>query len=433
MDNLIADVIGDIALVLILSSIFGWLARRCGQPAVIGQIIAGIALGPSLLGHLPGNLTTRFFPPTVLPYLSVIAQVAVAIFMFGVGYELDLRTFRNNYRPALLVAVSALLVPMLLGAGSVPLLKSNYAGLGQADFSHSFILFMGVATSITALPVLAAIMRERGISGTVAGATATMAAGLMDVAAWIVLAAALVGTTDKPGRPWPITLLLIAAFALVMILGIRPAVGWWIRRPGAVLANQVPIALALTLASAWVTASLGLHPVFGGLLAGFAMPRKDGNPDPDILRAMDSASSLLLPLFFVVTGLSVNLGALDGSAVLLIVVLTAVACLGKIVPGYFGSRVGGLDRKDSATMGALVNTRGLTELIALNLGLDAGLITERLFTVLVAMAVLTTLMTAPMLTLIRPRTAAVAARDPEQPAPNPVPGEAPRPVPGDGR
>ncbi len=425
MDNLIADVIGDIALVLVLSSIFGWIARRLGQPAVIGQILAGIVLGPSVLGHLPGDLTSRFFPATVLPYLSVIAQVAVAIFMFGVGYELHMRSFRENYRPALLVAVGALLVPMALGAGSVPLLRSSYARLGQSDFSHSFILFMGIAVSITALPVLAAIMRERGISGTVAGSTATMAAGVMDVVAWIVLAAALVGTTAKPGRPWPVTLLLISVFALVMLLGIRPALGRWIRRPGSVLASQVPLALALTLFSAWVTASLGLHPVFGGLLAGFAMPRKDGNPDPDVLRALDSASSLLLPLFFVVTGLSVNLGALNGTAVLLIVVLTAIACLGKIVPGYFGSRLGGQDRKDSATVAALVNTRGLTELIALNIGLDAGLINDRLFTVLVSMAVLTTLMTAPMLRLIHPRTAPVSPSER-------VPSE-PRPVPGDGR
>ncbi|HET9895058.1 MAG TPA: cation:proton antiporter [Streptosporangiaceae bacterium] len=423
MDNLIADVIGDIALVLVLSSIFGAIARRCGQPAVVGQILSGIALGPSILGRLPGGLTARFFPVQVLPYLGVIAQVAVAIFMFGVGYELTVRSFRDNYRPAVLVAIGALFVPMLLGAGTVPALRSSYARLGQSNFSHSFILFMGVATSITALPVLAAIMRERGISGTVAGATATMAAGIMDVIAWTVFAAALVGTAAKAGRPWPVTLLLVSLFALVMLLAVRRVLGWWIRRPGSVLANQVPAALALTLASAWVTASLGLHPVFGGLLAGFAMPRKDGNPDPDVLRAMDSASSLLLPLFFVVTGLSVNLGALGGAAVLLILVLTAIACLGKIVPGYIGSRLGGHDRKDSATMGALVNTRGLTELIALNIGLDAGLISGRLFTVLVSMAVLTTLMTAPMLSLIRPRTALSSPGQPEPSEPRTVPGE----------
>jgi Kef-type K+ transport system membrane component KefB len=407
MNNLIADVIGDIALVLVLSSLFGAAARKCGQPAVIGQILAGIALGPSLLGHLPGGLTSRLFPPVALPYLSVIAQVAVAIFMFGVGYELNMKSSRQGYRTAVLVGVSALVIPLALGSGSVLLLRSSYAGVGQVNFSHSFILFMGVATSITALPVLAAIMRERCISGTVLGATATLAAGIMDVSAWIVLAAALVGTSAKSGRAWPVTLLLIAGFAAVMLLAVHPALRWWIRRPGSVLANQLPVALALTLASAWVTASLGLHPVFGGLLAGFVMPSRDGTPDPDVLRAIDDAAGALLPLFFVVTGLSVNFGALNRTAFLLIVVLTLVASLGKLGPGYVASRLGGYDRTDAATMAALVNTRGLTELIALNLGLDSGLISGRLFSVLVAMAVLTTLMTAPLLSLIHPRTTAV--------------------------
>lgn len=413
MDNLIADVIGDAALVLVVSSLLGAVARRLGQPAVIGQIVAGILFGPSLLGRLPGHLSKHLFPHAALPYLSVISQIAVAMFMFVVGYELNRKSFRNAYRPAILVAIGALLVPMLLGGGSALVFKSAYLSLGVHQVNHSFVLFMAVATSITALPVLAAIMRERGISGTTAGITATTASGLMDVTAWIVLAAALVGTASNTGRPWPETLGLIVAFGAFMLLVVGPVLRWWNSQPRAVLANQLPVALALTLGSAWVTASLGLHPVFGGLLAGLTMPgNKDGTPDPDVLRPMEDVSGVLLPLFFVVTGLSVNIGAFGRNSILILVLVFAIATIGKLVPGYLGARSGGLDKKDSATVAALVNTRGLTELIALNIGLSSGLLSTQLFSVLVVMAVLTTLMTSPLLTLIKPVTMKPRARNP---------------------
>ncbi len=404
MDILIADVIGDVALILVVSSLLGAVARRCGQPTVVGQIAAGILLGPSLLGRLPGHLTGRLFPHAALPYLTVISQVAVTIFMFVVGYEMDWGSCRRLYRPTLMVAVGALVVPLGLGCGAALIFRSGFAALGQSGFSHSFILFMGVAVSITALPVLAALIRERGIAGTTAGLTATSAAGIMDVAAWLVLAAALLGTADKPGRPLPVTLTLITGFVVLMLLVVRPALGRWVRRPGAVLANQLPVALALTLGSAWVTSWLGLHPVFGGLLAGFAMPSKDGTPEPDVLRPMEEVSGVLLPLFFIITGLSVNVGTLDSTALMMLAVLFTIASVGKIGPAYAASRVGGLARKDAATVAMLVNTRGLTELIALNVGFSAGLISHRLFNVLVLMAVLTTIMTVPLLRLIRPAT-----------------------------
>jgi K+:H+ antiporter len=397
MDNLIADVIGDVALVLVVSSLLGALARRCGQPTVIGQILAGILLGPSVLGRLPGHLTTRLFPHAALPYINAIAQIAVAIFMFVVGYELNREYFRRTYRPAIMVAAAALIVPMILGAGLPFVFRPGFRAVGQPDLSRSFALFMGVAVSITALPVLAAIMRERGISGTTAGITAAVAAGIMDVAAWIVLAAALVGTSGGQSRPWPAMLLLITGFALIMLTAVRPALRWWTRRPGTVPAGQLTVALVLTLGSAWVTASLGLHPVFGGLLAGLTMPGKDGSPDADVRRLMENVSGVLLPLFFVVTGLSVNMGTLSKMAFVMLAVLFSLATAGKVGPAYLAARAGGLAPKDGVTVALLVNTRGLTELVALNVGLSAGLIGQRLFSVLVLMAVLTTVMTAPLL------------------------------------
>jgi Kef-type K+ transport system membrane component KefB len=406
MDSLTARVIGDIALVMVVSSLLGILVRRCGQPKVIGQILAGILLGPSLLGALPGHMTAHLFPPGVLPFLTVLAQVAVVVFMFVVGYELDISSLGRKGAAVPLVAAAALLVPIGLGSGVAAAVPHAFAALGETRPGHSFVPFMGVAVAITALPVLAAIVRERGIAGTVAGVTATSAAGIMDVAAWLVLAAALVGTANPPGRPWPLTLGLLTVFVAFMVLCVRPAVRWWITRKASFARNQLVIALVLAMGSAWVTASLGLHPVFGGFLAGLTMPGADGTPDADVLRPMEEVGDLLLPLFFVVTGLSLNVGDLNGAAFALLGVVCVIAIAGKLVPAYAASRLGGLSPRDSAGVAALVNTRGLTELIVLNVGLNAHVINQRLFTVLVLMALITTLGTSPLLSLIRlPKTA----------------------------
>lgn len=353
------------------------------------------------MGRLPGHVTSRLFPPAALPTLTVLSQVAVVVFMFAVGYELDRRSLQRRRRLVPLVAASALLVPMLLGSGTALIFRSRFAALGQQHISHSFVLFMGVAVSITALPVLAAIVRARGIAGSTAGVTAVSAAGIMDVAAWLVLAAVLVGGRQRPGRPWPVTLLLISCFAVIMLLAVRPALRWWISRPRAVLSSQLPVAFALALGTAWVTASLGLHPVFGGFLAGLTMPSAAGSPDAEVLRPMEEIGGLLLPLFFVVSGLSLNVGALDGTAFLLLAIVCTIASAGKLGPAYVTSRLSGLSPRDSATVAVLVNTRGLTELIVLNVGLNAGLIGERLFSVLVLMALIMTAATAPLLSLIR--------------------------------
>lgn len=400
MDVLIADVIGDIALVMFASWLLSGVARRVGQPAVVGQLIAGILLGPSALGRLPGHLTSRLFPHAVLPSLNALAQVSIVIFMFVVGYELDRRSLRTGRRAAVLVAAAALVVPMGLGTGAATIFRSSFAALGQPHFGHASIAFMGVAVSITALPVLAAILRERNIVGTVAGVTATTASGIMDGLAWLVLAVVVAGTAHNHGRPWAETLLLISGFAVAMLLLVRPALRWLLGRRRAVLMERLPIAMMLALGSAWVTASLGLHPVFGGFLAGLTMAGSGGSPDADVLRPMDDASRALLPLFFMVTGLSVNIGALNGHAFIVLALVCAIASAGKLIPAYLAARVGGLPPDDSRAVAVLVNTRGLTELIALNVGLAAGLISDQLFSVLVLMAVIMTVATGPLLTLI---------------------------------
>jgi Kef-type K+ transport system membrane component KefB len=425
VDAIIAHIIGEIALVFVLSSLLGVVAQRLGQPRVIGQILAGILLGPTLLGQLPGHLTSHLFPKATLLPISVLANVAVVIFMFVVGYELDLRSLRGTRRAAPLVAAGALLIPMALGMAAVFVFRPGFEALGGPHHpSRSFVLFIGVAVSISALPVLASIVRERGIAGTTAGITATAAAGIMDALAWLVLAAALVGTGHKPGRPLAVTAVLIVAFAAAMLAIVRPGLRWWIRRQRSLLSNQLLIAVALALGSAWVTAALGLHPVFGGFLAGLTMPSLDGSPDESVLRPLEEAANLLLPLFFVVTGLSLNIGSLGGEAFAMLALVCVIASAGKAGPAYVASRAGGLAPRESAAVAALVNARGLTELIALNVGLADGIIGRKLFSVLVLMALIMTVLTAPVLAWIRlPRPAAPepepvpAARQPAYPQP----------------
>jgi Kef-type K+ transport system membrane component KefB len=293
---------------------------------------------------------------------------------------------------------------MALGCGAVLVFKGRFEALGQTHFNAAFVLYMGIAVSITALPVLAAIVRERGIAGTVAGTTAMSAAGLMDVAAWLVLAAVIADAAHKPGRSFTATLLLFACFLAAMLLVVRPALRWWMGRRSSVLSNKLPVALALALGGAWVTASLGLHPVFGAFVAGLTMPSEDGTPDAEVLRPLEEVGGLFLPLFFAVTGLSLNVGTMGGAAFVMLALVCVIAGAGKLGPAYAASRLGGLRSGDAAVVAVLVNTRGLTELIALNIGLSAGLIGERLFTVLVVMALLTTLATAPLLTLVQART-----------------------------
>jgi Kef-type K+ transport system membrane component KefB len=404
-----ATVIGDIALVLLVSSLLSVLARLCGQPMVIGQILTGVLLGPSLLGRLPGHLTAHLFPRTVLPSLTALAQVAVVIFMFTVGYELDFGAIRGRGRAVPLVATFALAVPMGLGIACVLLYRSGFAAVGEPHDGRSFVLFMGVAMSITAMPVLASIVRERGLAGTTAGAVATAVAGIMDVLAWLVLAAALIGTAQHGRFSWPETLLLTAGFVAAMLLVVRPALTWWTGQSQSLLANPVPIAFALALGSAWVTATLGLQPVFGGFLAGLTLRGRNRVPDADVVLSMERAADLFLPLFFIVTGLSLNIADIHADALILLVLIFLIASAGKLGPAYAASRLSGLPPRQSATVAALVNTRGLTELIALNVGLQAGLINQRLFTVLVLMALLTTLMTGPLLSVIRPCRVSVPA------------------------
>lgn len=406
LDLIVTHVVAAIAVILGLSYFFGQISRRLGQPEVIGQLFIGIALGPSLLGHLSSGVEHALFPASITAYLYVTAQVALVLFLFAIGYELNMRMLRLVRGAVSVVSVSAFVVPMSLGAASAYVFSDWYRAAGESRVrTGSFVLFMGVAVSITAVPVLAAIIRERGIAATPAGVTAMTSAALIDVWGWLTLGGVLVmaSASSSTHRPWPATVLLLTGYVLVMVFPVRRALQYWMSRPKAVLADKVPIAVAVAMGSAWATAALGLHVIFGAFFAGVIMPRQaSGGPDADLLRPIQDIGRLLLPVFFVVSGLSANVSLLRASDFALFAVICVIAVAGKVGAGFLGARATKASVRDSAVIGVLLNTRGLTELIALNVGLQAGIIHQRLYTVLVLMALLTTAATGPLLTLIRP-------------------------------
>ncbi|MFF3374954.1 cation:proton antiporter [Streptomyces sp. NPDC002680] len=435
-DSTTAAVLAAIAVAAFACALFGAVARGLRQPPVIGQILAGIALGPSLLGRLPGDPTASLFPAHVLPYLAMLGQVAVTVFMFSVGHELTAHRRQAAGRAVIAVAIGALVVPMCLGAAMAVLGRARFGAAGEPQAgSGTFVLFMAVAVSVTALPVLAAIVRDRALDGTRAGTVALASSGLMDAVAWLALAAITLGATTSDGRrSWiqqvGLRLVLLLVLAALLLGVFRPLLSRWMRDP-ATAPYHLPVAFALAAGAAAATTALGLHAVFGGLLAGAAMPHphegrepsagqnsgpgSDRAPVPFLAASIHAVESLLLPLFFITTGLALDVGSLRPGDFVLLAVICVTACAGKLGGGYLGARFGGLARQPSATVAALLNTRGLTELIALNLGLASGIIHIRLFTVLVLMALITTLMTSPLLSALGHRANPPRGRGSDRP------------------
>lgn len=382
----------------------GAAARRLGQPEIVGQLLAGIALGPSVLGHLPGHLYQHLFPAATLGYITVTAQLVLVLFLFAVAYELDLRQVRDHTTVVPLVALGAFALPMALGASATELagpLLSDHSGTGG---SHgTFVLFMAVAMSITAVPVLAGILHERAMADQLAGVVAMAAAGLIDAAGWLSLSAVLVFADGSATarRPLPETAALLVAYLAVMLALVRPALRWWMRRENTPARYQTPLIAVVALASAWATSALGLQVIFGAFIAGLITPRgTSGAPDTDLVRPMTEIGRVLLPLFFAVSGIAVNLTRPRLADLAALILLLAVAVVGKIGGGCLGARLGGLDPRTSWTVGVLLDTRGLTELIVLNAGLQAHLIDQHLYSVLVIVAVATTAATGPLLAVL---------------------------------
>lgn len=403
----------QILVVFLAGQVFGALARRLGQPVVVGQVAAGIALGPSLLGGYCPELSARLFPPASLDGLQLLSQLGVILYMFSVGMELSWTTVKRHARAAVVVSHISILVPLLLGVlMAIPLYKSHApAGISFEAFG----LFIGVATSITALPVLAHILNERGLSSTPLGAVTLTCAAVDDVTAWMLLALviAIVSGGGALGTVG-LTLALVLLFTAAMAWVVRPALARALPPESDEAKNPDAraglIAVATLFASVLATETLGVHAVFGAFVAGAVMPQR--GPAGALLRErFGSLSSLiLLPLFFAFTGLRTELRLLDRAELWLTLAgVVLVATLGKLGGSAIAARFVGLNWTSAFILGALMNTRGLMELIALNIGYDLGVISPEVFTCFVLMALVTTAMTGPLLTLALGRAASRTA------------------------
>ncbi|GGJ96632.1 cation:proton antiporter [Luteimonas terricola] len=400
----------QLVIILLTARACGLLLRHVGQPPVIGEMAAGLLLGPIVFGAWFPGFHATVFAPESLPGLASLAELGLVLFMFIVGVELRAPDgVKAQLRSAGLVGVASVLVPMALGFAASPLLHP-YAPDGVA--LAPFALFMAAAMSITAFPILARILKERGMTHTPLGRLALGGAAIADVLAWIMLAlvVALVGAGDGHGG-FLRTIAGLAILAAVVFVLLRPLYAWLLRTHAAdgvpslmVLAALLIGAFACAAATEW----LGVHAVFGAFLFGACLPRDDRLLGSLIERVEYLAIVVLMPIFFALAGLSTTRDAFTGAALGAMLLILAVAVVGKVAGGAAGARLSGLGWRESFAVGSLMNARALMELIVIKVGLDAGIIGQDLFTMLLVMAILTTVMTGPLVSLSLGRRAAQA-------------------------
>ncbi len=409
----------QILVVLLASRTFAFIFRRAGQPAVVGEIFAGILLGPSLFGALLPGLHGFLFPPGSLHVLHSLAQIGLILFVFMIGMEFDLPAFRAHARPAVLISLSSIALPFVLGYLLAHQLHAELAPPGVSPVSFS--LFIGVAMSVTAFPVLARIIQERELTRTTLGTLALVSAAIGDLAAWILLALIVAVVQASQLAYAGITLGLSAAFLVFMVMVVRP----FLTRASSVYVSReivgrgvMAVVLALLFASALFTEVVGIHALFGAFVAGVVMPANTKFRKIVSSRIEDLSVSFLLPLFFALTGLRTNLGfLLDTSVWTWFGAVLFVAVFGKFGAGAVASLASGLGLRNALAIGVLLNARGLMELVVLNIGFEIGVLSSEMFAMMVMMAVATTFMTGPFLTLVlqtarrRVRHAVVAARE----------------------
>ena len=404
----------QMAIVLATCRLVGVVGRRLGQPQVVGEMVAGVLLGPSLFSWLLPDLHAQLFPPQSLQILYVGAQLGVGLYMFLVGVEFKTELLRSRLASALGVSVSGMLVPCALGSGLAVVFVRMPGLFAERTTTAEAMLFLSAAMSITAFPVLARIIQERGLTGTRLGTLALAAGCIDDAAAWCVLAVVLASFGAGAVSP-AATILAGAGYALLMLtLGRRALRGLetQARQAGGVTPTALAVILILFTLAGWLTDTIGLHTVFGGFLLGVAMPR--GVLSRELTRQLEPfAVVFLLPMFFTYSGLNTRLDLVTEPTLLAIaIVVLAAACLGKGVACWGVARWQGESQRTALAIGTLMNTRGMMELIVVNIGLQHGIIRPPLFSVLVLMAVVTTLMTSPLFAWIYGRDAAgVAASD----------------------
>ncbi len=407
----------QLCVILLLARLCGLLLRVLGQPMVIGEMAAGILLGPVVFGALAPQLHAQLFPPASLAALSSLSTLGVVLFMFIVGAELrspGRGGMGAQLKASLWVGLASMVLPLALGLAIAPLLYPQLAPAGLAFWP--FAMFLAVALSITAFPVLARILKDRAMTRSRVGQLALGAAAVVDACAWMVLA--LVLALGSAGGGLADFLRIsggLAVFVAVVFLVLKPAYAWLLHRqaPGAEPSEMVLAALLIGLfGCAMVAEWLHLHTIFGAFLFGICLPRDDRLLHALEARITPLAVIVLLPVFFALAGLGTSAEAFAGAGLGAMALVLAAAMLGKIAGGAAGARMAGYDWRDSLATGSLMNARGLMELIVIKIGLEAGLIGPTLFTMLLVMALLTTAATGPLLNLIAAGGGRTAAAPP---------------------
>lgn len=408
-----------LAVIITTARALAAVFSRLGQPAVIGEVIAGLLIGPSLLGRIAPTLSSYILPPPVAPFLGVLAQVGVVLYMFLVGVELDLSRMRGRVHSTVAISHASIIVPFLLGSALALLL---YPRFSSRDVPFTvFALFSGVAMSVTAFPVLARILTDRGAQNTAMGTVALTCAAIDDVTAWCLLAVVVsVATHTSSGAL--LTIGLTVAYVVGMILIVRPLLrrfARWQEGQASLSRGVLAMVCVLLLVSALITEAVGIHAIFGAFALGAMIPHDSSLAASLKAKLEDIVVVFFLPAFFAYTGMRTQMGLVTGLAAAgwcVFIVLTA--SVGKFGGSFAAARLSGLGWRDAASIGVLMNTRGLVELIVLNIGLDLKVISPTLFAMLVLMAVVTTVSTTPILQALSGLGATVV---PPAPAPTPAP------------
>ena len=392
----------QICVILLASTLVVWLLSKFRQPQVVGEMVAGILLGPSLLGWVAPGISAALFPPDSIGPLQLLSQVGLLLFMFMVGLELDTDKLRKLGHVAVVISHTSIIIPFGLGALLAIFL---FARVGNTLPYTGFILFMGAAMSVTAFPVLARILDERNLLGTKLGTLTIACAAVDDVTAWCLLAViiALVRSGLNHLALWQM-LPGVVVYLCVMLFVLRPMLKKFIARQQAKKNEKIIVVLIVCmLVSSGLTEWLGIHALFGAFFAGVIAPKGNGLTEDIRNRLHLPVVTVLIPLFFAFTGLRTNIGLITSADMIMyfgLVLLVAVA--GKFGGSTIAARVMGVPWREAAAIGVLMNTRGLMELVILNIGLDIGVLTPSLFSIMVFMAVTTTLMTTPILFWVYP-------------------------------
>ena len=401
----------DVAVILVAARAGRALFERIGQPAVIGEIAAGVALGPTLLGALPGDPAGELFPADALAVLQVIGQLGLVLFMFSVGWDLDLQIARHRQGAAATVSTASILLPFALGLALAAYLHPSHDVVAGAEVPFwPFALFLGAALSLTAFPVLARILQDTRLGPTPLGTLVLSAAAIDDVVGWSVLAVALAVLASSGAWDYVRFVVEIALFVGAIVFVVRPLLRRLLQHPSPA---REAIVLPVAFAGAYVTDAIGIHAVFGAFLVGAAMPRPQAEDAlAGLRRHLSPLIGFLAPIYFVTSGMAVDIPGLRAGDLADFALILTAACAGKFLGAFAGARLAGIGSRDSATVGILMNTRGLIEIVLLTVGVDVGLIDERLFTLLALMAIATTLLTTPVLRRIRPGMGMQLARSP---------------------